>query len=205
MRQEKDHLEQLVRRRREEISKRKTEIQNVDYEKSKLKIEVQRDTIKLQEQNMVLDQLNTEYARMMGCPLPPKLDILGPTTSSKTVIDNKYRPESETTTNSMLEPEVIEIPITSQSLGGDNALLQAGFGRKTEYPPTKVEIIDDSREDMPDTSHTMYEYSDEENNFTGTRSSRTGRPVRHKSSRLGGNSERSLQTNDFGQNSILTS
>ena len=105
MRQEKDHLEQLVRRRREEISKRKTEIQNVDYEKSKLKIEVQRDTIKLQEQNMVLDQLNTEYARMMGTPLPPKLDYGGPTTTSKTVIDNRYRAESETTTNSMLEPE----------------------------------------------------------------------------------------------------
>ena len=97
------------------------------------------------------------------------------------------------------------MPITSQSLGGDNALLQAGFGRKTEYPPTKVEIIDISKEDLPDVSNTMYENSDEENNCTGTRSSRTGRPARHKSSRLCGNSERSLQTNDLGNNSILIS
>ena len=205
MRQEKDHLEQLVRRRREEISKRKTEIQNIDYEKSKLKIEVQRDTIKLQEQNMVLDQLNTEYARMMGTPLPPKLDPLGPTTSSKTVIDNRYRAESDTTTNSMLEPEPIEMPITSTSLGGDNALMQAGFGRNTEYPPTKVEIIDVSKEDLPNMSNTMCEYSDEENNYSGSRSSRKGQPARHKSSRLCGNSERSLQTNDLGHNSILIS
>ena len=88
---------------------------------------------------MVLDQLNTEYARMMGSPTPPSL--------AKTVIYNRHRHESETTTNSMLEPEQIEIPITSQSLGGDHALLQAGFGRKTEYTPTKMEIIDDSKED----------------------------------------------------------
>ena len=142
---------------------------------------------------------------MMGTPLPPKLDTFGATTTSKTVIDNMHRHESETTSNSLLEPELMEMPITSQSLGGDNALLEAGFGRKTEYPPTKVELFDESKEDLPEFSNTMYEYSDEENNCnTGTRSSRGG-PARHKSSRLGGNSERSLQTNDIGNHSILQS
>ena len=47
MREERDTLEQQVKKRRDEFSKRKRQINDIDYEKSKLNIELQRDTIKL--------------------------------------------------------------------------------------------------------------------------------------------------------------
>ena len=113
---------------------------------------MQRDTIKLQESNMILDRLNTEYARKIGGPLPPNLDYFG-RTSSKTVIDSKLRHGSAMAGSSILEHEALEITVTSQSLGGQDALLQAGFGQKSEHQACKVKTleVEDSREEMPET------------------------------------------------------
>lgn len=124
-----------MRRRRDEFSKRKRQINDIDYEKSKLNIELQRDTIKLQESTMILEQVETEYVRKMGATQQPMVIERGGRSSSRTLIEKStVRPRQGSSYREALDnfaggggsafdpADTLDVTVTSQSLGGRGAL-----------------------------------------------------------------------------------